>query len=66
VKSSVNQPVKAIPSTTFVVRLSANSGREATSVVLEISFSWRATSTPSLVETMSGSTKSAPIRAPRP
>ena len=36
VKSSVNQPVSDVPSTTFVVRRLANSGWEATSVVAEI------------------------------
>jgi hypothetical protein len=56
VKSSVNQPVSGVPSITFVVRRSANSGRDATSVVPEISFSCRATSTRSFVETRSGST----------
>ncbi len=55
VKSSVNQPVYATPSMVFVVFRSANSGREATSVVPLISFSCRATRTPSLVETRSGS-----------
>jgi hypothetical protein len=55
-KSSVNQPVRETPSITLVVRRPANSGRVATSVVPEISFSCRATSTPSLVETRSGST----------
>jgi hypothetical protein len=43
VKSSVNQPSCATPSTGFVVRRSANSGRSATSVVPEISFSCRTT-----------------------
>ena len=60
VKSSVNQPVRGTPSTVFVVRRSANSGWAATSVVPPISFSCRATSTPSAVLTRSGSTKSAP------
>ena len=60
VKSSVNQPVTSTPSMTFVVRRSANSGWEATSVVPLISFSWRATSTPSFVLTRSGSMTSAP------
>jgi hypothetical protein len=55
VKSSVNQPVIDAPSMTLVVRRAANSGRLATSVVPLISFSWRATSTPSDVETRSGS-----------
>ena len=55
VKSSVNQPVSDVPSMTFVFWRFANSGRVATSVVPEISFSWRATSTRSLVETRSGS-----------
>ncbi len=55
VKSLVNQPVSRMVSMVLVVRRSANSGREATSVVVEISFSWRATSTPSFVETRSGS-----------
>ena len=42
VKSSVNQPVIEVPSIVFVVRRrAANSGRLATSVVPEISFSWR-------------------------
>ncbi len=65
VKSSVNQPVSAAPSITFVVRRPANSGWLATSVVPPISFSWRATSTPSFVETRSGSMKSAPCSAAR-
>ena len=39
VKSSVNQPVSDAPSIDLVVRRAANSGREATSVVPEISFS---------------------------
>ena len=56
VKSSVNQPLTATPSIVFVVRRAANSGREATSVVPEISFSCRATRTPSFVGTRSGST----------
>ena len=56
VKSSVNQPVSETPSIAFVVWRSANSGRVATSVVVEISFSWRATRTPSFVDTRSGST----------
>ena len=55
VKSSVNQPVTAVPSIVLVVRRAANSGCAATSVVPEISFSWRATSTRSLVATTSGS-----------
>ena len=55
VKSSVNQPVVATPSRSLVVRRSANSGWAATSVVVEISGSWRATSTPSFVITRSGS-----------
>ena len=62
VKSSVNQPVMETPSMRAVRRRSANSGRSATSVVPEISFSWRTTSTPSLVATTSGSTASHPIR----
>jgi len=56
VKSSVNQPLTATPSIAFVVRRTANSGRLATSVVPEISFSCRATRTPSFVDTRSGST----------
>ena len=56
VKSSVNQPVTDRPSIVLVVFRSANSGCSATSVVPPISFSWRATSTPSFVETRSGST----------
>ena len=55
VKSSVNQPVTSRPSITFVARRSANSGWSATSVVPLISFSCRATRTPSFVETRSGS-----------
>ena len=61
VKSSVNQPVSATPSIVLVARRSANSGWSATSVVPEISFSCLATRTPSLVETRSGSMKSAPM-----
>ena len=60
VKSSVNQPVSTCPSMVFVVRRSAKRACSATSVVPEISFSWRSTSTPSFVATMSGSTASAP------
>jgi hypothetical protein len=56
VKSSVNQPsLNSTPSITLVFWRSANSGWSATSVVPPISGSWRATSTPSLVETRSGS-----------
>ena len=40
---------------TFVVLRSENSGWSATSVVAVMSFSWRATSTWSFVETRSGS-----------
>jgi hypothetical protein len=61
VKSSVNQPFSELPSTVFVVRRSANSGRSATSVVPEISFSCRTTSTPSRETTTSGSTASTPM-----
>jgi hypothetical protein len=64
VKSSANQPSVTTPSIVFVARRSANSGRSATSVVPEISFSCRATRWPSRVETRSGSMKSAPWRAP--
>jgi hypothetical protein len=59
VKSSLNQPVIASPSTVFVRFRSGN--RSAASVVDEISFSCRAMSTPSFVDTRSGSMKSAPI-----
>ena len=59
VKSSVNQPVTLTPSIALVVRRAANSGWAATSVVPPISFSCRATSTPSEVDTRSGSMKSA-------
>jgi hypothetical protein len=59
VKSSVNQPVIRAPSIVLVVRRSANSACAATSVVPLISFSCRATSTPSLVGTTSGSITSA-------
>ncbi len=55
VKSSVNQPVSVWPSTTLVRLREANSGLSATLVVPPISGSWRSTSTPSLVETRSGS-----------
>jgi hypothetical protein len=55
VKSSVNHPVTDTPSIVLVTLRPANSGRTETSVVPEISFSWRATRTPSLVETRSGS-----------
>ena len=55
VKSSVNHPVIGTPSIVFVMRREANSGWLATSVVAPISFSCRATRTPSLVETRSGS-----------
>jgi hypothetical protein len=48
-----------------VVRREANSARLATSVVPEISFSCRSTSTPSRVGTMSGSIASAPIAIAR-
>ncbi len=60
VKSSVNQPVTRTPSIVLVVWRSANSGWAATSVVSAMLFSWRATSTWSLVATRSGSMKSAP------
>jgi hypothetical protein len=63
VKSSVNQPVNAVPSIVFVVLRAANSGCSATSVVPLISGSCRVTSTPSEVITRSGSMWSAPIRA---
>ena len=59
-KSSVNQPLIDLPSITLLVRRAANSGRLATSVVAEISFSCRATRMPSWVGTRSGSMKSAP------
>lgn len=62
VKSSVNQPVTAIPSMVLVALRAANSGWSATLVVPEISFSCRATSTRSRVDTRSGSMKSAPRR----
>jgi len=56
VKSSVNQSfAKVMPSITFVVRRSANSGWAATSVVAPIAGSWRTTSWWSFVETRSGS-----------
>jgi hypothetical protein len=55
VKSWVNQPVTGTPSSTTVRRRDANSGCDATSVVMPISGSCRATSTPSLVITRSGS-----------
>jgi hypothetical protein len=57
----VNQPETVLPSITLVVRRSANSGCNPTSVVAEISGSCRATRTWSLVETRSGSMKSAPM-----
>jgi hypothetical protein len=60
VKSSANQPARSTPSITLVVWRSVNSGRAATSVVPEISFSCLTTSTPSRVITRSGSMKSAP------
>ena len=52
VRSSTNQPSG--------LRRWASSGWAAMSVVAESSASWRATSTPSAVQTRSGSTKSAP------
>ena len=55
VKSSVNQPSMRSPSMVLTVLRLANSGCAATSVVPPISFSWRDTSTPSLVITRSGS-----------
>ena len=61
VKSTVNQPVCATPSIVTLRLRSANAGRCATSVVCVMSGSWRATSRPSLVDTRSGSMKSAPI-----
>ncbi len=60
VKSSVNQPVTGVPSSTLVTLRAANSGWSATSVVPPISGSCRQTRTPSLVGTRSGSMKSAP------
>jgi hypothetical protein len=62
VKSSVNQPVTSSPSISLVFRRSEKFGFVATSVVSLISFSWRATSTPSLVLTRSGSITSAHCR----
>ena len=56
----VHQPSTVRPSNVRVRRREANSGRLATSVLSAMSGSWRATSTPSLVETRSGSMKSAP------
>lgn len=55
VKSSVNQPVTATPSMVLVALRAVNSGCVDTSVVPEISFSCRATRTPSEVDTRSGS-----------
>jgi len=55
VKSSVNQSVTFWPLIRLVVRMVANSGWVATSVVSDSRFSCRATSTPSLVGTRSGS-----------
>ncbi len=43
----------------------ANSGREAMSVVLASSLSWRSTTTPSAVSTRSGSTASTPCAIAR-
>ncbi len=65
VKSSVNQPVTGTPSMVLVVRRPANSVRVPTSVVPLISFSCRATGTPSLVSTTSGSMTSAHCRIAR-
>ena len=65
VKSDTNQPSCAWPSMLLRVLRPANSGRLATSVVSVMAFSWRATSTPSFVQTRSGSTKSAPSRIAR-
>ncbi|MNO06503.1 hypothetical protein D3C81_2283000 [compost metagenome] len=61
VKSVANQPSSSTPSTMRLVLRLANSGRLATSVVLVMLGSWRATRWPSLVATRSGSMKSAPI-----
>jgi hypothetical protein len=52
----VNQPVIGVPSIVFVVWRAAKPGFVETSVVPPISFSWRATRTPSFVLTRSGST----------
>jgi hypothetical protein len=60
VKSSLNQPVTGLSSTTLVVRRAANSDRVATSVERESWFSWRTTRTPSRLTTTSGSISSAP------
>ena len=58
----MNQPVVLTPSMILVVRRAANSDLVATSVVPLISFSCRATSTPSMVLTTSGSIMSAHCR----
>src|SRR5262245_7064673 len=61
VKSSLNHEfATTTPSIVLVVLRAANSGCEATFVVWLSTFSCRAISAPSLVETRSGSTKSAP------
>ena len=54
VKSDANQPVSAAPSTMAVRLREANSGCDATSVVLVMFGSWRAISRPSFVATRSG------------
>ena len=60
VKSMVKKPVTCFPSKLIVRLREANSGCASTSVVSSMFGSWRAISTPSLVETRSGSMKSAP------
>ena len=55
VKSDANQPVSSAPSTIIVRLRSANSGCDATSVVVVMFGSWRAISRPSFVATRSGS-----------
>ncbi len=57
--------VRRSPSITFDVRRAANSARVETSVVAEISFSCRTTSTPSFEGTTSGSTASTPAAIAR-
>ena len=65
VKSLANQPVWVSPSTVVVFLRLANSGLVETLVLVSRLGSWRAISTPSLVEIRSGSITSAPMSMAR-
>lgn len=59
------KPLSSTPSTGMVLVRPANSGRSATSVLATGLRSWRAISTPSRVDTRSGSMRSAPCSMAR-